>query len=289
MRDPPARQNHSQVPCVNCFEIARACGHVPEVLPLEEIQRRDEAAITGPRPSDFPIEALCERVDNHGFVFIETEQSVKDAAYIEWLRGELGVGNAVPEAEVLRRAKGRAALRRKFSQVWARQPLELKEKARAARYPVKLSADVNPLRDVQPLLGMQRPRGRAPVVARLPGEDVRQLVLECVAIVDDWISHLADQESAEAHVESLNPLSWAEQWDVGETIDPNHRALVTAACCYDRLRKHARLHHRALHPTAPYHVLAVLVAGHSARRGDTETLARQLKKLAERPCGTQKK
>ena len=73
-----------------------------------------------------------------------------------------------------------------------------------------------------------------------------------------------------------------------EIVDPNHRALVTAACCYDRLRKHARLHHRALHPTAPYHVLAVLVAGHSVRRGDTETLARQLKKLAERPCGTNK-
>jgi hypothetical protein len=289
MREPPARQKHSQFSCVNCFEIARACGHVPEVLPLEEIQRQDEAAVTGPRPSDFPIEELCERLDNRGLVFIQTEQSLKKAAYREWLRDdELKVGSEVPEAEVLRRAKGRAALRRKFSQVWARQPRELEEKVRAARYPVKLPEDVNPLGDVQPLLGMQRPRGRAPVVARLPGEDVRQLVPECVKIVDDWISHLAEQESAEAHVESLNPLSWAAQWDLGETIDPNHRALVTAAQCYDRLRKHARLHHRALHPTAPYHVLATLLAGHSARRGDTETLARQLKKLAERPCGTKK-
>ena len=63
---------------------------------------------------------------------------------------------------------------------------------------------------------------------------MRQLVPECVKIVDDWISHLAEQESAEAHVESLNPLSWAGQWDLGETIDPNHRALVTAANPADR-------------------------------------------------------
>ncbi len=265
----PASRHSSMKP--SC----RSGGHFPNVLPLEEIQRRDEAANTGPRPSDFPIEALCERLDNRGFVFIETEQSIKDAAYIEWLRDEHGVGNAVPEAEVLRRAKGRAALRRKFSQVWARQPLELEEKVRAARYPVKLPEDVNPLGDVQPLLGMQRPRGRAPVVARLPGEDVHQLVLECVEIVDDWIYHLAEQESAEAHVESLNPLSWAEQWDLGEMIDPNHRALVTAAQCYDRLRKNEP-------PDVAYHVLAVLVAGYSARLGDTETLARQMRKLATR-------
>src|SRR5437879_13784193 len=142
----PARQKDSQLPtCADCEQVASACGHFPNVLPLEEIQRRDKAADTGPRPSDFPIEALCERLGNHGFVFIETEQSIKDAAYIEWLRDELGGVNEVPDAEVLRRAKGRAALRRKFSQVWARQPLELEGKVRAARYPVKLPEDVNPL------------------------------------------------------------------------------------------------------------------------------------------------
>jgi len=277
MREPPARQKHSQFPCVNCFEIARACGHVPEVLPLEEIRRRDEAAITGPRPSDFPIEELCERLDNRGLVFIHTDQSLKKAAYREWLRDdELKVGSGVPEAELLRHAKGRAALRRKFSQVWARRRLELEEKVRVAAYPVN------------PLLGMQRPHGRAPAVARLPGEDVRPLVQKCINVVHAWIDHLAEQRSAEAHVQSINPLSWVEQWDVGEMVDPNHRALAAAACCYDRLRKHARLRHRALHPTAPYHVLATLLADHSVRACVSETLALQLKKLAERPCGTKK-
>lgn len=141
---------------------------------------------------------------------------------------------------------------------------------------------------LEDLEGTQRPQGSPGLLAHSPGEDMRPLVKQCVAVLDDWIEHLNEQPSAKAHVQALTPQTAAERrrssrypsnmrGDGGSYVQyRHHRALVTAAQCYDRLRKNESR-------KVAYQVLAALVASHAARACDIETLARQLKKLADRP------
>ena len=220
-----------------------------------------------------PLLDLSSRFELRDAVRVLPGRSVERDLYLAWLRDRLSdqlLRDRIPPSEwrstMLRRARGRRALRREFRRWWQQRQLP-----NVAQVPHIPRSDWE---EIQSRSGLpfpffdrerpySRPRGRPSILGRLPGEDLRPLVRRCVDVVDDWVAHLTEcGASAEHHVRA-------------DGVWRDDSRMIIAARCYDRQRRGESL-------ATPRVVLGALLTGAAGTSRDINTLATQLQELGRR-------